>query len=306
MKDDRKLEQAARAAWLSYVARRTQDEIAQEMGVSRQTAQRLVAQAMAAGLVKVRIDHPLASCFSLEKQLQQRFDLKMASITPAAAGQTGVAMAVADFIESHLQQGAPITLAVGAGRTLRAAVAQMARIDCPQHRIASLTGNISADGSAAYYNVLFSLSDIVTARSFPLMVPVVATTKEERDALHRQPGNIRVMEMTRNAQIALIGLGSMGPEAPLAKDGFLTMDEISALRDQGAVGEILGHSYDINGKFLPKNERVASAELPGTDRALVVAAAFGPDKRDSVFGALHTGMINGLITDETTAASLLK
>ena len=305
MNNDRKLEQAARAAWLSYVARHTQDEIAVEMGISRQTAQRLVAQALAAGLVKVRIDHPLTSCFKLEKKLQKRFGLKMASISPTAAGLTGVAMAVADFIETQLRRSDPIIFAIGAGRTLRAGVGQMARIDCPQHRIVSLTGNISADGSAAYYNVLFSLSDIITARSFPLMVPVVATSIEERQALHRQPGNIRVMEMTRNAQAALIGIGSMGPEAPLAKDGFLTMDEIAALRDHGAVGEILGHSYDINGKFLPKNQRVASAELPPTDSAVVVAAAFGPHKRDSVFGALHTGLINGLITDETTAASLL-
>lgn len=305
MTDERKLDQAARAAWLSYVAGRKQDEIAQEMGVSRQTAQRLVAQAMAAGLVKVRIDHPLSGCFELEKALQQKFALKKVVVTPGEAGKAGVAIAVAEFIELQLQQSEPITLAIGTGRTLSAGVAQMSRRDCPQHRIVSLTGNISPDGSTAFYNVLFSLSDVVTARTFPLMVPVISTTKEERDALHRQPGNTRVIEMARNADTALIGLGSMGPEAPLAQDGFMTPAEVRALRDQGAAGEMLGRSYDIDGNFLPMDGRVASCQLPDPDRALVIAAAGGPEKVDPIRGALRSGVINGLITDETTAKSLL-
>ncbi|HEY0212551.1 MAG TPA: sugar-binding transcriptional regulator [Paenirhodobacter sp.] len=305
MKDDKKLEQAARAAWLSYVAGRTQDEIAQEMGVSRQTAQRLVAQAMTAGLVKVRIDHPLAQCLDLAQQVRDRFGLRRVEVSPALAGMRGVAMAVADLIETQLSRRDPITLAIGTGRHLRAGVAQMSRLDCPQHRIVSLTGNIAPDGSAAYYNVLFSLSELVTARSFPLMVPVIATTAEEREAIHRQPGNIRVMQMARTADIALIGLGSMGPDAPIAKDGFLTAAEVMDRRAQGAVGELLGNAYDIHGQFLPGNERVASARLPPINQALIIAAASGAEKIDGIIGALHGRLINGLITDETTAKALL-
>ena len=39
-----RLDEAARAGWLYYVAGNTQDEIAQKMRVSRQTAQRIVAE----------------------------------------------------------------------------------------------------------------------------------------------------------------------------------------------------------------------------------------------------------------------
>ena len=57
-----KLDDAARAGWLYYVAGNTQDEIARKMGISRQSAQRLVAIAVSEKLVKVRIDHPIAEC----------------------------------------------------------------------------------------------------------------------------------------------------------------------------------------------------------------------------------------------------
>lgn len=302
--DAGKLDQAARAAWLAHVGGRTQDEIAREMGISRQTAQRLVAQAQAAGIVKVRIDHPLAACLDLGSVLQDRFGLRRAGIAPQGTSEAGVAELAAALIERELLRPEPITLAVGTGRTLRAAVARMGRIDCPQHRIVSLAGNIASDGSAACFNVLFALSELVTARSYPLIVPVIAASAAERRALHRQPGNSRVIAMAARADTAVIGVGDLGPQAPLIKDGFLSGREVAALRERGAVGEILGHAYDAQGVLLPLDQRVASAPLPAADAAMVVAVAAGRDKRSAILGALRGGHVSGLITDQETAAWL--
>ncbi|MEP1879691.1 MAG: helix-turn-helix domain-containing protein, partial [Roseibium sp.] len=44
--DPTRLDDAARAGWLYYVAGNTQDEIARKLGISRQTAQRLVSLAV--------------------------------------------------------------------------------------------------------------------------------------------------------------------------------------------------------------------------------------------------------------------
>lgn len=304
-KDRAKLDQAARAAWLSWVGGLTQDEIAARMGISRQTAQRLTAQAMAAGIVKVRIEHPLAEALELAAELQNRFGLRYAEVTPADAGAAGVAMQVAELLESQLCRAEPVVVALGTGRTLRASVAQMESIDCPQHCIVSLTGNIAPDGSTSYYNVLFSLSEKVTAHCYPLMLPVIAATPEECDALRRQPGNARVLDMAANADIAIVGIGDLGPNAPLQADGFLTRKEIEALNARGAVAEVIGIAFDAEGRFLSRDGRVASADLPDTDRALVVAAAHGPTKRAGALGALRGGFINGLICDEGTARWLL-
>lgn len=88
-RDGDRLDQAARAAWLSWVAGMTQDEIARELGVSRQTAQRLVAQAMAAGIVKVRIDHPLAECLDLGAALKDRCGMQLAEVRRRRALRPG-------------------------------------------------------------------------------------------------------------------------------------------------------------------------------------------------------------------------
>lgn len=305
MSHDKKLDQAAKAAWLSYVAGLTQDEIAQHMGVSRQTAQRLVAQALSAGIVRVRIDHPLARGLELGHRLRDRFGLKICEVTPTEAGLPGIGMAVAALIERELNRAEPLTMALGTGRTLQAGIDQLSRIDCPQHKIVSLTGNIARDGSTAHYNVLFSMSVFVTARCFPLTVPVIAATAEECAALQRQPGNARVIEMARHADIALVGIGSLGPDAPLLKDRFLDEAGIAALVASGGVGEIVGRAYDRNGSYLPSDGRVASAQLPTHPGALIVGASFGPSKYEAIAAALRGRMLGGLITDEDTAEWLL-
>ena len=63
---------AARAGWLYYVGGMTQDQIAGELGVSRQRAQRLVSRAMAEGLIHVRLNHHIGACMDMEAALTQR------------------------------------------------------------------------------------------------------------------------------------------------------------------------------------------------------------------------------------------
>ena len=61
----------------------------------------------------------------------------------------GIAEAAAAFLEQQLRAAEPTIVAIGTGRTLRAAVEQFPRIECPQHQLVSLVGNIAMDGSAA-------------------------------------------------------------------------------------------------------------------------------------------------------------
>ena len=78
-----RLDGAARAGWLYYIAGNTQDEIARKLGVSRQTAQRLVSLAVTERLVKVRFDHPLGRCLELSDRLRARFGLEHCEVVPA-------------------------------------------------------------------------------------------------------------------------------------------------------------------------------------------------------------------------------
>ncbi|SON58104.1 Transcriptional regulator LsrR [Hartmannibacter diazotrophicus] len=306
-----RLDDAARAGWLYYVAGNTQDQIAAKLGVSRQSAQRLVSLAVAEGLVKVRIDHPIANCLELASRLRKAFDLKVAEVVPtdpeADSSTLGVAEAAAAEIERWLRRPEPLVMAIGTGRTLKAAVEQLSRIECQQHRIASLTGNIAPDGSAAVFNVIFTMADRVKARFFPMPLAVIASTPEEKRMLHAQAMIRPVLDLAAEADVVFVGIGDLGPEAPLYLDGFITEDQRQSLTGAGAVGEICGWAFDAKGHFVdvPPNDRVASAEIPSPDKATVIAMAKGERKLAGIHAALVGKIVNGLITDEATAEALL-
>ncbi len=306
-----RLDDAARAGWLYYVAGNNQEEIARKLGVSRQTAQRLVSLSVSEGLIKVRLDHPIGRCMELAEGLRARYALDFAEVVPSDPGSSstvlGLAQAAAAEIERRLKGDKPIVLGLGTGRTLKAAIDQLSPIDAPQHKIVSLTGNIAPDGSAAFYNVIFSMADAVKARSFPMPLPVIASSAAEREALHSQPMVRDTLALAAKADITFLGLGDLGPEAPLYLDGFISEAELKALQKAGAIAEILGWAFDTNGKLIDglTNDRVASAQLPSRETSLVVAIAMGQKKLPGIRAALNRRLVNGLLTDEATAEGLL-
>jgi DNA-binding transcriptional regulator LsrR (DeoR family) len=306
-----RLDDAARAGWLYYVAGNTQDQIAAKLGVSRQSAQRLVSLAMAEGLVKVRVDHPIAACLDLAERLRSRFALDLVEVVPSdpASSSTtiGIAQAAAAEIERRLSSTEPIVMALGTGRTLKAAIEQLPAMDCPQHKIVSLTGNIAPDGSAAFYNVVFTMADRIKARAFPMPLPVIASSPEEREMLLGQPMIQPSLALAAEAAVTFVGVGDLGPRAPLFVDGFISEAELKALQKAGAVGEIVGWAFDRDGRLIEGtiNDRVASAPLPSRERSLVVAIAMGEKKLPGLLAAVTRRLVNGLITDERTAEGLL-
>lgn len=307
-----RFDDAARAGWLYYVAGRTQDEIAVAMGISRQSAQRLVSLAVAEKLIKVRLDHPIAVCLELAEAVKSRFGLRQVEIVPSDPGSdaatTGIAEAGAAEIERWLRQPEPIILGIGTGRTLRAAVDQLMPMECPQHRIVSLTGNVSPDGSAAYFNVIFSMADAIKAPHFPMPLPVLVSSREERDVLHQQALVRPTIDLGARADVTFVGIGDLSMEAPLLLDGFLQPNEMQALIRAGATGEICGWIFDADGNLLedPVNDRVASIAIPSRETSCVVGIARGRRKHAAIRAAVMGGHVNGLITDEDAARYLLR
>jgi DNA-binding transcriptional regulator LsrR (DeoR family) len=190
MRQSRKLDQAARAAWLYYIAGNTQDEIAIKLDVSRQAAQRLVALAVQEKLIKFRLDHPLADCLVLADRLRQGFSLDLAEVVPDDPASDdplpGIAVAAGQHLERQLAKRAPLVVGLATGRTLKAMVDEVAPMERPDHRIVSLVGTMNRDGKASPYDVAMRLADRVGARCYPMPTPVVAATIEECRLLQTQ------------------------------------------------------------------------------------------------------------------------
>ncbi|MCR8550169.1 sugar-binding transcriptional regulator [Salipiger sp. P9] len=300
---------AARAGWLYYVGGLRQDRIAEELGISRQRAQRLVARALAEGLVRVRIDHPIAECLELERALRQKFGLSRARVAPRAGpGQDAlraIAPVAAPELERIFSDETPKLIALGTGRTLRAVVEQMQTVAASHHKMVSLIGNVAPDGSASFYEVIMRIADKTGAPHYPMSVPVMARDAEEL-ALYRALPHVKsARTLAEQADVTIVGIGQMADDAPLFMDGFITAEELHAVQDAGAAGEIGGHIFDSEGRYLdhPVNNFMVGVRVPA-NRNPVLCIGGGVSKIKPLRAALQGGLIAGLITDELTAAEL--
>lgn len=308
---ERKLDQAARAAWLYYVAGNTQDEIASKLNVSRQAAQRLVSLAVSEKLIKFRLDHPVAEAMLLAETLRQRFQLEHCAVEPsdplAPSPIPSIAIGAAEYLATFLSQKTPLVLAFTTGRTLRAMVNEVPAMSCPQHKLVSLVGAISRDGQASSFEVVMRLAERTGAQCFPMPTPVIASSVEERMILQTQRSFGVIRDLAAQAAVAFLAIGQVAWQAPLHKDQFITDQEVAELLEQGAVGEIAGWAFERSGRLIEgsTNQRNAGLPLGWLGRAKRIGIAGGPEKVPAILAALQGQLVAGLVTDEATARSLL-
>ena len=311
--EQEKLDLAARAAWMYYVAGMTQHQIAEKLNVSRPVAQRLVAFAIEHGLVKVRVDHKISACQELADALCTRFGLSSCEVVPSDADDPEVlmrklAVAGAGVAEPYLAREAPTVIAVGTGKTLRATGDELSEIDRPQHRLLSLVGTVALDGSSNPHDVAKRMAEKTGGKHFLLPAPLYADDAADREQWcnHRL---YRVVEaLSQQADVSFVGIDTLGPGCALLDVGFLTEDEVSALVEMGAVGEILGRPIDAEGQEVQSDlrERITTFSLPRPATRPVIAIAGGAKKAAGVLAALRGGWLTGLVTDEHCARHALE
>ena len=308
-----RLDDAARAGWLYYIAGKTQDEIAAEMGISRQAAQRLVSLAVSERLVRVWMEHPIAHCLELAAALSARFGLTRVEVVPtdpgAEGGTTGIGEAGAAEIVRWLRSERPVVMAIGTGRTLKAAIDHLPPVACPQHCVVSLTGNVGPDGSASYYNVIFSMAEAVSARHFPMPLPVYSASPAERELMHGQALIRSTLALAAAADVAFVGIGEMDERGAALRRPL--PDRARARGGAGGGGGRRDLRLDLRprraGSSPPAPTSAPPARrFPTAGRCTVIALAKGRRKLPGIAAAVKGGLVNGLVTDEATAAALAR
>jgi DNA-binding transcriptional regulator LsrR (DeoR family) len=312
-KQEEKLDLAARAAWLYYVAGNTQHELARKLKISRPTAQRLVAIALERGIVKVQVHHKVTCCLEVATMLRKQYGLAVCEVVPSNEDSTDqvlrkIAVAGAQIMESYLREPQPKIVALSSGRTMKAVIDELPVLARTQHRLVSLVGAIAHDGSSNRYDVALRTAEKTSSKYFLLPSPFIADSAEERKQWCRHRLYRVVETLASQADVAFVGIGEIGIGCPMHRDGFINEAVVKELLEAGAVGETLGWAFDRSGEPVRTSihGRITSIRLRRPPKRPVIAFAAGPSKFEAVLGALRGGWINGLVTDETCAQKILR
>jgi DNA-binding transcriptional regulator LsrR (DeoR family) len=302
-----------KATWLYHHRNLTQGEIARQLGFSRPKIVRLLRQAAEQGLVTISLRADALSRVELSAQLVERFGLREAFIVPTVDGDTeegrgrAVGKAGALYLEANLR---PEQIFAVTWRRTVLEVALALR-DHPVRGlvVAQTLGGLNSEGSFDPSRVTSLFAEKLHARTYHLYVPAIVATKELRNILLADPGVRLALDMARKASCLMVGIGKPEIGATVVETGFLDSTNPRKLVAQGAVGDITAGFFDINGKrvFGEVDDRVIGLSWEDIESLEnVIGVACGTRKTEAILGALRTGLLDVLITDDRTAAAVLK
>lgn len=303
-----KEELLARVSWYYYEEGMTQAEIGEKLGFSRSKVVRLLAKARDEGIVKISITR--SACIEREKQLKGRFELKEAIVVPSAdnlrATKHAVGKAAVQFLEKVLRNGD--TIGVSWGTTVYEVGKQIHFNKFKDLTVIQLIGGMNAGQELNPQEIVKLIASKLGARGLWLNTPAVVESPEIKKALLTESSIREVIEAAKNCRVALLGVGDLGPSSSLLIGGSLSLRDMKLLKNMGAVGDVMGCHFDIDGNPVKSelSERIISFPLENLKLVNIrIGVACGTNKIEPLVGALRGGHINVVITDESTAKGVL-
>ncbi len=291
----------------------TMSDIADELGLTRWQASRLLTDARDIGVVRIEIVPHAPRLPALESRLQRAFGLKEAVIVPGGDGDDdalvldGVARAAGQFLAGL---GKLPAIGVSWGRTMTAVARRLPPFWNAGVEVVLLNGAMNIRSAGPQTNNvadLFARAGQGTATLLP--VPAIFGHAATRAALEGDPTIAAVLELGRKVPVICFGIGALTPDSVLIQSGFVSPAEAESLKTRGVVGDILSRFIDANGNIVDHDldQRTIGASLDSCrGRNLAIGVAAGVHKTPSVLACLRAKYINALITDEMTARSLLE
>lgn len=298
-------------SYLYYNEKKTQEEIATLLGISRFKVGRILKTAIQEGIVSITINDPISDLVEMEIELAKKYGLRKSVVvrTVAYNGETPfdqIGKAGARYL-SRIATEHKI-LGVTWGRTLRHMINNMDAMDAGDLTIIQLSGGMGSIEGTDTNMLTMMLGQKLGAKPLFLQSPVVVKDKKTKKALLQEKSVAEILRIARKTDLALVGIGLLNRQGLLWQSGMMEERDYRGLQKAGAVGAICGRCFDINGKPCVSDwdDRVIGLTLKELKRVQhKVGIAFGEEKLKGIVGALNGRYLDVLITDEDIANSLL-
>ncbi|MDA1476889.1 sugar-binding transcriptional regulator [Bacillus changyiensis] len=309
--DREKQQLSIEAARLYYQSDYSQQQIAEQLEISRPTVSRLLQFAKEKGYVQIRVMDPFEDMDALAAMLEEKYGLLEAHVvfSPTADYTTithYLSRYGAEFMHEAVKDGDIV--GVSWGTTMYQIAQRMYPKQVKGVEVVQLKGGISHSNVNTYSSEtiqLFGKAFQTMPRYLPL--PVIFDHAEVKQMVEQDRHIKRIIELGKQANIALFTVGTVRDEALLFKLGYFSESEIALLKKQG-VGDICSRFYDENGDICSRaidarTIGVELADLREKERSILIAG--GVRKKAAINGALKGKYANILIIDQHTAKELL-
>ncbi len=303
---DYQKKQMAEAAVLYYEKKYTQQEIAGCMNLSRQTVSKLLSDAVNEKVVEIRINNPDTYCHALEEEIKEKFSIKDAVVCPVSScddnlRRTMTVRSAADYLKPIIEKG-NANIGISWGRTIESFIAEISDISSSDNTVFPLFGATDQEESFFLSNELArSFADKTGASVKYAWFPYLPDSIQDKDLFKNTSYYKKLLSLWENIDIAVVGIGDTKVLRTFGKAfGY-------SEKSSDAVGDVATHFFDADGNFLDLYDNTLCASRDDLKKAKnTIAIACLDHKAEAIRGALKTGIIDTIITDEYTARKILK
>ncbi len=312
LKDNNKRELISRCIYYYYMDGLTQEQVAENLDISRAKVVRYLDEGRNEGLVQIHVrPNIIFSAMDLEKKLSKKFNLVFCKIIPKSPrpldmeeAATRVAKAVSIELLQYFKNNS--TIAIGWGQSIMALLQEISPL---LTMVDSRLNFVTLSGGVGSYVKALGSQYIAQSHTNIHIVPAPLAASNDKAAkfFKEEPAVKNIFSVASEAQYALVGVGSFTETATLKRSTLLTKDDYQWLENAGATGDILGYAFDEKGQKLsaPHHNRLVSQDVNDfMNIGIRIGIAASIHKCGAIQSALHGGWINGLILDEDTAEKL--
>lgn len=288
-----------------YINNLTQQQIADKLNISRVKISRMLSKAKKMNLIEVRIKYPVDSQVQMEKKYESIFNLKEAIIISSqydSKEQTfnEVTRFAAQYLTNNIKDDD--ILGISWGKTLNK-ITKYLKYCGKKIEIIQLLGNTTPN-TLSSYQIINNFSKAFISEYFLIPAPAMVDNKKIREMIMSDSKIIEIFKKLNSVTHAITSIGNFSKNATFVSSGFLSDSDLRVLAGAKAVGDYCGIFFDINGHICKTavSERLIGIDFEKLKKIPnVIGIASGPEKAEAILGALRTGGINILITDEVTA-----
>jgi DNA-binding transcriptional regulator LsrR (DeoR family) len=299
---------------LYYVQELTQSEVARRLGLSTAKVNRLLQQARRQGMVEITIRAPFEHLFDLEARLKAIFGLMDAVVIPPIPEDPNLMVhnlgrAGAEYLLGHLRDGDIV--AIGGGTAVHAVVQAIEPRRSYDVQVVPILGAVQGQVTTDVNYLATQLATRLGGKAYQLHAPAFVETREHREVLLSMGPIKEILDIARQATVALLGVGTVDYEASrFVQFTALSAEDMQRIAEfYKGVGEIGAYIYDVQG--MPCAEEYADrvigltlSELRQIPFAIGVAGTAA--KALPIYAGLRGGYLHALITDEAAARGVLE
>jgi DNA-binding transcriptional regulator LsrR (DeoR family) len=299
-----------KAAWLYYAHGLRQDQVAQQLNISRASVAMYLRKARETGIVNISTSTQLFTDEVMAREIEDAYGLDAVWIAPPHSDHVDPAaevpvLAASVFLEL-VKKGDKIGIAWG--QTVYAIADVMSYADLQDVTVVQLCGNLGAPFAYRPDQCTMEIARRLNAKGLNFYAPLVLSTEELAGQLRDEPVIREQLSGIPDCDLALYSMGTIDADSHVVKCGALTVAEMEALRRDGAIGVVAGQIIDSNGALLDcsYNRRCISADLASLraipKRLVVVQEA---NKFEPLLAGLAGGLCTHLVINAAMARRLL-